>query len=156
MNFTFKDMNENTTQSTISVATLTARKLNSYSIISQGEIIYVFDANLIRLLSKIFQASYKILIPSDEAGGVKVPNGNWIGMLGLVKNSEADQALGGIVLTNERIKNFNFSYPYLFSDVTFMTNKPKSISTSMALLYPFSFAVWMSIEVLILRLSFSV
>ena len=51
---TFKNMNENITQSTIPFATLTARKIDSHSVISQGEIIYVFDANLIRLLSKIF------------------------------------------------------------------------------------------------------
>ena len=110
-------MKENNTQSTISFATLTAHKSKPYSVTSEGEIMHIFDANLIRLLSEVFRASYNILIPTDEASGTKMLNGNWTGLLGLVESSEADLAFAGILLTEERFQVFNFSYPYIISDV---------------------------------------
>ena len=114
---------------------------------------YIQNANLLRLLSNVFRASYNVLIPADGEIGVALPNGNWTGMLGLVQNTEADMAVGRVMLSENRFKVFNFSYPYLVTEITFMTDKLKPISTSMTLLYPFSFTVWTSLAVFILTFS---
>ena len=71
----------------------------------------------------------------------------------LVENSKADLAVGGVVISNEKSKDFNFSYPYMLSEVTILSDKPKPIFSSMALLYPLSFTVWMSLAVLFLFVS---
>ena len=147
-------MRKNHNQSILSVATLPASKEVGLSIISDGKIVHVQDAKLIRLLSEAFQIPYKLLIPADNAVGVKLPDGNWTGKLGMVKSTEADLAVGGIGLTEERFQAINFSYPYTFSQLSFMTNKPKPISSSLILLSPFSLEVWISLAILILSVSF--
>ena len=72
----------------------------------------------------LLSETFKVLIFSGKAVNVKMPNGDWTRILGLVENSED---LGGILLSHERIEDFDFSYLYQFSEVTFMSNKLKPI-----------------------------
>ena len=138
----------------ITVAAFPRPKEDNYQIVSDGKIIHVQDAKHIILLSQVLKIPYKILIPTDEAVGVKLPDGNWTGKLGMVKRTEADLTVGGIGLTEEEFQTLNFSYPYTFSELSFMTDKLKPISSSLILLSPFSLAVWLSLAVFSLTVSF--
>ena len=129
----------------ITVAALNRTKSDTYSILQDERKIHVKDAVFIRILSKVFHVPYKVLIPSDGEWGRKLPDGNWTGLIGMVHRSEADLAVGGITLTHERFQALNFSYPYLFTDMTFITDKMKPIATSSALFYPFSWKLWILI-----------
>lgn len=147
-------MNNNETQNVISVATKLAPKLDMYSLMINGTVLQVFDPDLIRFFSQIFRIPYRVLIPTDGEFGVKLPNGNWSGMLGLVEKGEVDLAVGSIAITEERFKSFKFSYPYLFSDVTFMTDKLEPLSNSSILLLPFSLTSWIFLLMFMLSVSF--
>ena len=146
-------MHHNNIKNIITVAALpTNFNFDSNAIRDDENIIYVEDSNLIRLFSQAFQVSYKILL--SPTVGNKLSDGNWTGLLGLVKRSEADLALGRIELTEERLDDFSFSYPYTFSEVTFITEKPKAVPSSITLLAPFSFTVWIALTICILSVSF--
>lgn len=75
-------------------------------------------------------------------------------MIGMVKRSEADLAVGGIALLNKRLHAVTVSYPYLFSKMTFMTDKPKPLSTSLALIYHFSLKLWILVMVTLFSISY--
>lgn len=147
-------MKENCAKNIISVASLPAPKYELYSVLKKGELLHVWDAVLIRLLSEVFRVPYQVLIPPDEEWGKMLPDGNWTGLIGMVKRSEADLAVGGIALLDKRFHAVTFSYPYLFSKMTFMTDKPKPLSTSLALIYPFSLKLWILIAITIFSVSY--
>ena len=52
-------------------------------------------------------------------------------MIGLVDKAEADPAVNAIALTEERYYTLNFRYPYIFSEILFITNKSTPESSSM-------------------------
>ena len=128
--------------SVINVATNEAPKVPVYSIFENGKFIYVWDAILIRILSQVFRVPYKILLPPDGEWGKKLPDGNWTGLIGMVERSEVDLAVGGILITEERLQAVSYSYPNLFSVATFMTDKPKPVTSNLALFHPFFVMMW--------------
>ena len=147
-------MNVNCTTNVLSVAALDGPKLDVYSILEGNQVLYVYDAALIRLLSQLFRVPYKIRIPSDGGFGKMLPDGNWSGMIGMVKRSEVDLAVGGIPLHSKTFEAVRTSYPYLFSDITFITDKPKPLPTNLSLFHPFSLMLWISIIAIIFVISF--
>ena len=147
-------MIEKSSPNAISIATLHAPKLDAYSIHQDGKILHVWDAVFIRVLSKVFQVPYKILIPADGEWGKKPPDGNWTGLIGMIHRSQADLAVGGIALTTERLQAADFSYPYVISEMSFVTDKPKPVPTTLALFYPFSWTLWISVMTAFLFSSF--
>lgn len=146
-------MNKNQKPNVISIASLIAPPLDVYSLLIDGKIVHIYDANLILLLSQIFGVPYKVSIPSDGEFGVKLANGSWSGVIGMVIRSEADLATD-VPLDEENWDAVNFSYPYLFTDNTFMTDKPKPASMNMAIFYPFSLKLWILIATVFFFFSF--
>ena len=41
----------------------------------------------------------------------------------MMQHSEADLAVGGVILSEERFHAVKYSYPYLYSEMTFLTDK---------------------------------
>ena len=123
---------------TISFASITApNDSRSYAIfkdqIKDHNATHVYDAPLIRLISAALRVFYTVQTPTDEEFGAKLADGNWTGIIGMLKRSEVDLAVGGIDLTDDRREAVAFSYPHLFSEVTFMTDNPEPLSTSLRL-----------------------
>ena len=142
-------------QNLITIAAFsTSFKFYPYAIMNNGDVIYVEDAELIRIISQVFQASHKIILSPHNTPGMKLHDGNWTGLLGIIERSEADLAVGGIALTEERFENFNFSYPYDIVDVTFLTKYPKPAPLKIILDSPFSFTLWIAIAICVLSVSF--
>lgn len=103
---------------------------------------------------KFFDFPFKIFIPPDDEYGISFPDGNWTGLIGMVGRAEVDMAVGSVTLVEDRFQAVNFSYPYLFSDITFITDKLQPLSTDLALLYPFSLILWILIMATIFIVSF--
>ena len=109
--------------------------------------------NLILLIKEALRVHLKFILPLEGEYGTKLPDGNWTGMIGRVQRAEADLAVDLISITEERFQACNFSYPFFFTKHSFMTEKPKPISASLTLLYPFSLTVWIILAALVLFVS---
>ena len=152
----FKKMDENCTPSVITFASNSAPKIETYALPQDGKVIYVWDAPLIRVLTQVLRVPYKVFIPPDSEWGRLLPDGNWTGIIGMVKRSEVDMGVGAIDLDERRFKAVDFSYPFLISEFVFMTDKPVPLRTSLVLLYPFSFITWILILLSIFSVTFCV
>ena len=144
----------NCTINKLSVAAVAGPRLDIIFVLEGNKALHVYDAAIIRHLSQLFRAPYKILTPSDGGWGKMLPDGNWSGMVGMVKRSEVDLAVGGIPLDSELFQAVRTSYPYLFSDNTFVTDKPKSLPSNLSFFHPFSLTLWISIIAIIFIISF--
>lgn len=91
-----------------------------------------------------------ISIPSDGEYGVKLANGSWAGIMGLVIRSEVDLTVGGMPLFEEYCDAVNVSYPYPLTEIIFMRDKLKPVSKSIAVFLPFSSKLWISLAAIIL------
>lgn len=112
----------------------------------KGETLYVEEAKLIPLISESLRIPYEVVIPEDGAYGMKLRNGTWTGMMGMLGRAEADLAVGYIGIYAETPPGVNFIYPHLLSEDTFMGNKPEPLTTKEAIVYPFSYEVWIMIS----------
>ena len=121
-----------------------------------GEVFYVEEAELMRLISAGFRVPYEIKVPESGMYGEKLADGNYTGVLGLVHRSEVDLALGHMGITKERLHDFNVCYPHAVTDVTFMGDKLEPLSHKEAIFYPFSYQVWilMMLFIIIMTLLF--
>lgn len=147
-------MNKNVVPNILTVAAIVSPKLEPYAILNDDNIVHVWDAELVRIFSQYFNVPYKLLITSDGEVGTMLSDGNWTGVIGMVQRSEADLAVGGVILFEKGNQAVKFSYPYLFSEVTFMTDKQQPLSTTSALLYPFPYSLWIILIVLLFFISF--
>lgn len=116
----------------ISIASVPAPNIDVFSILNEGNLTYVVDALLIHLLCNIFRSPFKILVPSDEENGRKLPNGNWTGLIEMVRRSEVDLSIS-IQVSYSRYEAVNMSYPLRFSNYAFMTDKSKPVPTNLAI-----------------------
>lgn len=112
----------------------------------KGETLYVEEAKLIRLVSESLRVPYEVLIPEDGAYGIKLRNGTWTGMMGMLGRTEVDLGVGYIGIHAETPPGVNFIYPHLLSENSFMGNKPEPLTTKEAIVYPFSYEVWIMIS----------
>ncbi len=67
-------------------------------------------------------------------------------MIGDVYNGKADMALGDLSLTYARKSAVDFSIPYLYTPVTFLTRNDLRLS-KIAILKPFNLDVWFAMIV---------
>lgn len=140
---------------TLKFASLSAFKFKPYAITNRdGKTLYVEEAELIRLVSESLRVPYEVMIPEDEAYGIKLPDGNWTGMIGMLERSEVDLALGYIEINEELPSGVNYIYPHVISETTFMGNKPKPLIAKEAIFYPFSYEVWIIIVFYLIFVSF--
>lgn len=127
-------------------ATLSALNVKPYALTNkEGETFYVEEAALIRLVSEKLQVPYEVLIPKDEAYGIKLPNGSWTGIMGMLERSEVDLGVGYIGIYDKTPTGVRFIYPHVLSENTFMGNKPEPLTAREGIVYPFSYEVWIMI-----------
>lgn len=65
---------------------------------------------------------FEIVIPYDNAWGLKDSFGNWNGIIGLLEREEADVGLSHLDITASRKEVVDFSFPYDVADETFARN----------------------------------
>ncbi|XP_022243778.1 glutamate receptor ionotropic, delta-1-like [Limulus polyphemus] len=89
--------------------------------------------------------SYFIKSPKDNEWGTKLSNQSWTGMIGMVHRKEADIAIDSIAITEEREEAVDFTSPYVYDSVRFVTSAPKNKDRALAIIKPFSWQVWLGI-----------
>ncbi|GFR01075.1 probable glutamate receptor [Trichonephila clavata] len=100
------------------------------------------DFHLLQMLSKHVPFSYELMIRTDYAFGSIDKNGEWTGMIGMLKRNEADLAIGWLSNTYERQTVVDFSFPYLIDANVFVTAAPKILQRDYPFINPFQPLVW--------------
>lgn len=135
--------------------------LYSYSTISNkydeirmatGKSVYIEGGHIIQLLLKTFPFLSFYVIGNDFIGE-PTPDGNWTGCIGSLQRNEADIAICSIAVTEERSKVVAFTHPYMYTPVTFASDKPQNIPNRFAIFYTFSWRVWLALFLCFLFLS---
>ncbi|KAG8196122.1 hypothetical protein JTE90_007858 [Oedothorax gibbosus] len=85
---------------------------------------------------------HRVVIPEDGEYGFLTPNGSWTGVIGMVQRGEADLSMGGLIITEQRRRDVDFSRPYLITPLSFAIGKPQKHHLKNAYLYPFHIVVW--------------
>ncbi|GFT80131.1 glutamate receptor ionotropic, delta-1 [Nephila pilipes] len=93
------------------------------------------------------------MIRTDYNFGSVDEKGEWTGMIGMLKNNEADMALGWLATTYERHKVADYSFPYIIDSNVFVTAAPKILLRELPFLNPFQPLHWIFGEIYVLALS---
>lgn len=136
------------------IAVLSSGQVNEYDKIktTTGESVYVSGGYIIRLLSENFQFSFD-LIPNDVIGK-STTDGNWTGCIGSVQQKEADIAICSIAVTEERSEVVAFTHPYMYTPITFLTDKLTNMPNKFAIFYTFSWHIWLAFVLCFSLMSF--
>lgn len=103
------------------------------------------DLQFADLLSSAFNVEYEIVVSTDGEYGSMLPNGTFTGPMGLVQRDEVDVVVPDLAITRGRKKAAEFSYPYFYDGFTFATKKPEFLPKFLAVVYPFTFELWILI-----------
>lgn len=125
----------------------------SYFVREDGTRFYDSETALVMLLSQFLNFTFTYVSAKDGKIGQPQDDGNWNGVFGLVQRGECDLTVVPILISEERAKAVNFSYPYLFTRITFMTQKPQPLPKNLAVFYPFSFSLWITLIIFIFSFS---
>lgn len=95
------------------------------------------------------------LISTDATtgGGSRLPNGTWTGSIGMVQRGEADLVVMNMIITEERWKIVDFTYPHDTDSITFVTRKLKKGPEIGAILHPFKLQVWIMLLVSVMTMN---
>lgn len=72
-------------------------------------------------------------------------NGTWGGLVNKINDSKIDVGVSLFFVTEDLVKEVDFSFPYQIDDYTFVTQKPKYKPQIFGIFKTFSLSVWMSI-----------
>ncbi|GFW89295.1 lig_chan-Glu_bd domain-containing protein [Trichonephila clavipes] len=86
---------------------------------------------------------YDTVFPEDNEYGREIHDGNWTGLIGMVKRGEADLAIGTLGISENRFRVIDFSFPYTAGRLTFAVLKPSQWLTTFGFLDVFDFPTWM-------------
>lgn len=114
------------------------------AVISTNETLLSFEYDFFYLIQKLIDFKLEIQTPADKQLGM-LRNGNWTGIIGMLQREEVDMGIGKLMVTYERSLTVDYCYPYLYGPTTFVTDKPEYTSSSYAVLYAFSFPVWIAV-----------
>lgn len=118
-----------------------------------GTTVYNAETSFVNFLSETLNFTYNFVIPDDLSFGYRLKNGSWTGLIGLVQRGDCDVSFDQMGLTEGRNQAADFAYPYHISPVTFLTHKPQPLAMSMAVVYPFSFNLWIALIVCVFAFS---
>lgn len=127
---------------------------NSYISCENPRKIPSIDIQLADLVCQTLDLHCKILIDPDNEFGRLLPDGNWSGLIGMIKRGNADLAVSTIGMTEERVKAVKFSYPFWISEITFITQKPEFSHDIWTLIHPFSLEIWIILLIYFILLPF--
>ncbi|XP_076352647.1 glutamate receptor ionotropic, kainate 2-like [Tachypleus tridentatus] len=99
---------------------------------------YGIEVHLLNTLARKMNFRYVIRTPLDGEWGRKLPNGTWTGLVGMVQRKEADIAIAKISITEERKEAVDFTIPYIYDVVTFVTRTPRSKRRTLSIITPFT------------------
>ena len=105
---------------------------------------FMYDALV--FLSESLNFTYKIISSPDGKWGVGDENGNWNGMLGMVKRNEVDFALGPFGVIREREEACDFTFPV--SIIYWTAVVPANMTQdAWSVVRPFSRRIWIALAI---------
>ncbi|XP_076348381.1 glutamate receptor ionotropic, delta-2-like [Tachypleus tridentatus] len=110
-------------------------------------------ANLLEMLSTYVPFRYAIYIPSDHKWGIRLENGTWNGMVGMLQREEVDLALGPFTVTHERNEIVSFSFPLLMDSVVILTNRFEKRHLIFQYFLALDWQVWMALFVALILMA---
>ncbi|KAG7159495.1 probable glutamate receptor isoform X1 [Homarus americanus] len=109
-------------------------------------------AELLHLLANTLNFTYTFLRPPDGSWGVKLPDGAWTGMVGMVGRQEADVGLGPFAVTSVRAEMVDYTRPILVDYGRIMAGRGLPEVDPWGFLLPFTPQVWTGILATLLLL----
>lgn len=97
---------------------------------------------VLEILSTTLNFTYKQVVPPDVTFGVRLPNGNWSGMIRQVFEKEVDMALGPFQVIESRNQVVDFTTPFYFDTLSFMVARGSDKIDPWGFLMPFTANVW--------------
>lgn len=105
------------------------------------------DLELANLIASALKVKYEIIQSTDGEFARMLENGTFTGPVGLAQRDEVDFVICDLTITTERMTAVDFTYPFFFGGFTFATKKPQFSPKFLAVVYPFTKEVWISIAV---------
>ncbi|XP_076031167.1 glutamate receptor ionotropic, kainate glr-3-like [Oratosquilla oratoria] len=102
-----------------------------------GIMTYFFEMFLQR-----FKYCYKFVRPTDRLWGIRLANGSFNGMMGMLERNEVDIALGPFGVSRERLQLADMSDPFMFMDHRIIYPRPKVEPDLRGFYRPFSPESW--------------
>ncbi|XP_076348087.1 putative glutamate receptor [Tachypleus tridentatus] len=106
---------------------------------------YGIDAKLLNILAETLNFKYTIKSPLDQSWGIKLPNQSWSGLIGMIHRKEADIALGMLSITEERKEAVDFTMPYAYDAVVFVTKAPNAKGRLLSIIKPLRWQIWFAV-----------
>ncbi|KAG8178201.1 hypothetical protein JTE90_025966 [Oedothorax gibbosus] len=127
------------------VASALLKDMNKYKHARTGiASLQVIEIRLLELIAQHMGFSYELVFPVDERFGFRLPDGNWTGIIGMIKRDEADLSVALLSLSMQRMQAIDFSDSYWMQDTTFMTELPPLLPKTYFYSYPFTLGVWLA------------
>ncbi|XP_069943816.1 glutamate receptor ionotropic, kainate glr-3-like [Cherax quadricarinatus] len=101
--------------------------------------------NLLDIFAEQMNFEYELVRPPDSLWGIKLDNGSWNGMMGLVHRNEVEFALGPFAVTPQRADAIDFSVAVHSDNQAIITVRPGIQKDMKAFLKPFTMEVWLLI-----------
>ncbi|XP_047736185.1 glutamate receptor ionotropic, delta-1-like [Hyalella azteca] len=108
------------------------------------------DYSIAETIAKFLNITIRIVTPVDGQWGRRLPNGSWTGMIGMVERREAHFAIDQITITGERETAVDFSRFYYCESMSIVSRAPVAANQALAVLSPFTSAVWLLLLVFFL------
>ncbi|XP_069190891.1 probable glutamate receptor [Procambarus clarkii] len=111
----------------------------------QGVLFVGPAANLVSYLAKALNFSYVYLRPPDGSWGIKLDDGRWSGMVGMVIKQEVDIAVGPFGVSEIRAAVVDFTVPILTDYIRFLGARGRPEVDPWGFLFPLEPLVWAAI-----------
>ncbi|KAK8766319.1 hypothetical protein V5799_006907 [Amblyomma americanum] len=110
--------------------------------------------NVLMLIIEALKLQATFTLPPDGTYGVRLPDGNWTGKMGMLIRNEADLSPGPLAITSSRVKVANPSFPWAYENMIIFAARPLRFTTNVfGFVSAFSEAVWLAIAATLLSLA---
>ncbi|XP_042219799.1 glutamate receptor ionotropic, delta-1-like [Homarus americanus] len=101
-----------------------------------------FCMEMLNVMAKRFNFTYRLVLPSDGNWGSPMPNGTFNGMVGMVQRQVVDFAIASFTITYIRDTVIDFTHAFYEEPTTILIPPPSEQNNFLAFLEPFSWQVW--------------
>ncbi|XP_069995849.1 glutamate receptor 4-like [Penaeus vannamei] len=101
--------------------------------------------NLLDIFADAMNASFELVRPPDRLWGIRLGNGTWNGMMGMVHRGEVEFALGPFAVTPQREEACDFSMEVHSDNQAIIMIRPGLQNDLSGFLKPFTLQVWVLI-----------
>ncbi|KAK7471498.1 hypothetical protein BaRGS_00035837 [Batillaria attramentaria] len=101
--------------------------------------------DLLQYVARQYNFTYVITEPKDSTWGLRLTNGTWVGMTGMLERKEVDFALSGFSVTADRATVTDYSEGFFSNDIVLLVTRPTAEVSWTFFLQPFHWLVYVVI-----------